>query len=126
MKNLLFFSLLLLSVNTYAIDYYGWAGSCENIVYEFDFANKKYTVYGSNRYVQNGKEVNNYFINGDKITQDENGTYYLHSENEGPISLNLENKDERIWGKSKYGNQLFNKCSKEQALKVIGNVQQNT
>jgi hypothetical protein len=125
MHRLLAITLFFISAHTYAAEYYGWAGSCDDIVYEFNFANGKYTAFGNSRYIQNGEEINNYFIDSDRITQDENGTYYLHTQHGSPMSLDLENKDKRIWGKGEYGNQLFNKCSTEDALKVIKHVKEN-
>ncbi len=127
MYKIVIIATLLFSSNAFAENYYGWAGSCEEIIYNFDFPNGKWTVYGNSKYIQNGKEINNYFIKTDKITKNKDGFFQLHdSESNSIVLLDLSNKSERIWGKSMNGNQLYIKCSKEQAIKVISHVKENT
>mgnify|MGYP003385509960 CR=1 FL=1 len=122
----LIFIFVLVSSYSYSDEYYGWAGSCEETIYDFNFKEGEYSVYGNNRSTRKGVERNQYFINTDKITMDESGNYHLQTKRDGPVSLNLEEKDERIWGKSKYGRALFIKCDKAKALKVVNTVKQNT
>jgi len=122
----LIFILVMISTFSHSDEYYGWAGSCEGPIYDFDFKEGRYSVYGNHRSTRNGIERNQYFINTDKITLDKSGVYHLQTKRDGPVFLNLEEKDERIWGKSKYGKALFIKCDKTKALKVINTVKKNT
>jgi hypothetical protein len=127
MYKMITITILLFSTSSFADSYYGWAGNCDEIIYDFDFPNGKWTVYGNSKYTQNGKEINNYFIKTDKITKNEEGSFQLHdSEYNSIVLLDLSDKDERIWGKSASGNQLYEKCSNEQAIKVISHVKENT
>lgn len=122
----IFFMLITFSSLADSGDYYGWAGSCEDAVYDFDFSKGSYTVYGVYRYTKNGVEDFQYFINSNEITKDESGTYYMHSEIDGKIPLDLSNIAERIWGKTKTSNVLFTKCNAEEAAKLINEVKSNS
>lgn len=126
MYKIIIATIIIFSTSSFADGYYGWAGSCDEIIYDFDLPNEKWTVYGNSKYIQNGKEVNNYFIKTDKITKNKEGSFQLHdSEYNSVVLLDLSDKDERIWGKSANGNQLYIRCSKEQAIKVINHVKEN-
>ena len=126
MNKRLMFILILISSLSHSDEYYGWAGSCEGPIYDFNFKDGEYSVYGNNRSTRKGIERNQYFINSDKITKDELGIYHLQTKRDGPVSLDLKEKSERIWGKSKYGRALFVKCDKDKALQIINEVKENT
>lgn len=102
----------------YGEEYYGYAGSCNDGIYVFDFKKPQYTLYQQNRVI--GKRWT-YRIISSPIKSVGNNSYIIGLSTDDPMLITVTRDRSIIQGKSNIHGYTFyfEECNKKLALEII-------
>lgn len=106
------------TTNSYAENYYGYAGSCNDGIYVFDFMDLKVSEYLQHRVIGSKWQ---YSLKNRTLKKKSQDSYILWHETDDPAVLELTSDTLRIHGKSINNGYMFyyERCDKTMALDII-------